>query len=70
MDLSQNEVRLTKSVCYGQIKTMVRLTIDLLSLYEKESFISTDLNKQEIILSILTQTHKMLKDRLNEIKEG
>lgn len=70
MELSQSDVKLTKSVCYGQIKTRIRQTIDILNLYEKESFRSTDLNHQEVLLNILSQNYKLLQDRFNEIKEG
>lgn len=70
MNLSNKEANYTKSVCYGRIKTLIRQTIDVLNQYEKESFRSVDLNQQEILLSILTQNHTILRDRLKELKGG
>lgn len=57
-----------KTIIYGRTKTLIRLTNDLLVQYDKESFKTTDLDRQEILLSILDQNYKTLRDRLAELQ--
>jgi hypothetical protein len=69
MEYTKKETTQSKSVNYGQTQYWIREIRNLLDLYDKEAFKTTDLIKSGLIVEILSKMHDLLKSRLNEIKD-